>query len=318
MKAYLKASLAMVSLYATGALAQSYPLTIEHKFGVTVIEQKPDRVASLDYNGADNLLELGVQPVTVRYWSGDYENSITPWAQPLLTTKPIVLRGDLDFEAIAATDPDVILAIWSGISAEEYEKLSKIAPVVAVPEGVGNYAMPWDDLALRAGLAVGELEQAETKVEKVRGYMAEVAARNPDWAGKTVSVAHLWDQLPGAYTAEDLRVRIMTSLGFVNAPEIDKIAKPGNFKVKFSEEELGRVDADVVIWFMGGSREDVENLSLYPSLRAAKEGRSIFTNDDMASAFGYASLVSLPYVIDLLEPKINAAIDGDPSTQVPE
>ncbi len=38
------------------ALAQDVPLTIEHKFGTTVIEQEPERVASLDFNGADRLM----------------------------------------------------------------------------------------------------------------------------------------------------------------------------------------------------------------------------------------------------------------------
>ena len=40
----------------------------------------------------------------------------------------------IDFEAVADTQPDVILASYSGLTQEEYDTLSKIAPVVAYPE----------------------------------------------------------------------------------------------------------------------------------------------------------------------------------------
>lgn len=304
----------LAALCASTAIAQEYPLTIDHKFGTTVIEAKPERVASLDYNGADNLLELGVQPVTIRYWYGDYEKTVWPWASDLLTSEPTILKGELDFEAIAEEEPDVIVAIWSGITAEDYEKLSLIAPVVAVPEGVGDYALPWNELALRAGLAVGELELAEEKVAAVEAQMQAVAERNPTWEGKTSSVAYLWDGLPGAYTSGDLRPQVLSALGFVNAPAIEELAKPDNFATQFSEEELGRVDADVVIWFASAGREAVEGLTLYPTLNSAQEGRAIFSTDMLAGAFSHASLISLPYAIEVLEPAINAALDGDPAT----
>jgi len=304
----------VVAICSTGAVAQEYPLTIEHKFGTTVIEAKPQRVASLDYNGADNLLELGVQPVTIRYWYGDYEKTVWPWASDMLTTQPTILRGELDFEAIAEVKPDVIVAIWSGITAQDYEKLTLIAPTVAVPEGVGDYALPWNELALRAGLAVGEYEKAKEKVAAVEAQMKTVAGRNAHWAGKTSSVAYLWDGLPGAYTAEDLRPQVLSALGFVNAPAIEELSEPGKFATQFSEEELGRVDAEVVIWFAGKGRESVESLALYPTLKSSKEGRAVFSTDLLTGAFSHASLVSLPYAISLLEPAINAALDGDPET----
>ena len=310
--------LAGLLLAVTSASAQVYPLTIEHKFGTTVIEEKPVRVASLDFNGADNLLEFGIQPVVIRYWYGDHEKTVWPWASSLLTGAPTVLAGDLDFEAIAASEPDVIVAIWSGITAEEYEKLALIAPVVAVPEGVNDYELPWNELALRAGLAVGELEQAEAKVAEVEAEMAAMAERNPAWSGKTSSVAYLWDDLPGAYTSLDLRAQVLAALGFVNAPAVEEIAEPDEFATQFSHEELGRVDADVVIWFASEGRQSIESLALYPSLTSAKEGRAVFADELLTGAFSHASLISLPYALEILEPAINAAIDGDPTTEVPE
>ena len=138
-----------LALCAAPALAQDFPLTIDHKFGQTVIEAAPQRVASIDYNGADNLLALGVQPVMVRYWFGDYPRAVWPWAEALLTGTPEILKAELNFEQIAATDPDLIMAVYSGITAEDYAKLSEIAPVVTIPEGVGDYELGWQDQAHR-------------------------------------------------------------------------------------------------------------------------------------------------------------------------
>lgn len=108
-------------------------MTITHKFGTTVITAPPARIASVDYAGADDLLALGIQPVAIRYWYGDYDVAVWPWAAPLLTGTPAILRRDLNFEQIAATEPDLIIALWSGIDQNEYAQLSQIAPVFAVP-----------------------------------------------------------------------------------------------------------------------------------------------------------------------------------------
>ncbi len=37
----------------------------------------------------------------------------------------------IDFEAVADTQPDLILATYSGMTAEDYKTLSEIAPTVA-------------------------------------------------------------------------------------------------------------------------------------------------------------------------------------------
>jgi iron complex transport system substrate-binding protein len=80
------------------SFAHTFPLSIEHKFGTTVIEQQPVRVASVDYNGVDNLLALGIQPVAIRYWYGEDEMGVWSWAKPKLTKTPEVLKGDLNYE----------------------------------------------------------------------------------------------------------------------------------------------------------------------------------------------------------------------------
>lgn len=307
--------LASTALMATPALAQDYPVTFEHKFGSTTIEEAPERVASLDYAGADDLLALGVQPVVIRHWYGDYPRSVWPWAQPLLEGTPTILRGQIDFEAVAAADPDVIVALWSGITAEEYERLSLIAPVVAVPEGVGDYSMPWDDRALRTGRAVGREDEAEEQIASIRAEMEAIADAHPDWSGKNAAVAYVWNDGPGAYSSEDVRPQLLSGLGFETPQALDDLAVGGGFTVDLSPEDLSPIDTDLLIWLpVDGDVSHIRELPARRFLEAAQEGREVFLGDELAGALSHASLLSIPYALDRLVPKFEAALDGDPDT----
>lgn len=302
--------------------AQNFPLTLEHKFGTTVIEEKPERVASLDYAGADDLLALGVQPVTIRYWYGDYPRAVWPWAEPLLEGTPPILKGDLNFERIASAEPDVIIALWSGITEADYEKLSLIAPVVAVPEGVGDYALPWDERALLAGRAIGREDEAIDRVEAIRARLAEIAATHPEWRRKTAAIAHAStrDGNVNAYTSEDVRPQLIEQMGLVTPEAIDALRGEGAgaFYVTLSPEDLSPIDADVLIWLTYGDWDNVLGLTARPVLDATRDGREVFVGSEIGGAFSHASLLSLPYAIDRLVPMLEAALDGDPDTHADE
>ncbi|WP_127143960.1 ABC transporter substrate-binding protein [Pelagibacterium montanilacus] len=297
------------------AHAQEFPLTIEHKFGATTIPERPLRVATVDYNGADNLLALGVQPLTVRYWFGEYD--VWPWAKEMLTGTPEILRGELNFEQIAASEPDVILALYSGITDRDYQQLSAIAPVVAVPEGVGDYELAWDQQALVAGRAIGEEDEAQAQVDAINAELAAIAGRNPEWAGQTVSLGTIWEGANHVYTTSDPRVQLLNQMGLDNHPEVVALSDPGTFSVELSEERPEAFDSDVLIWFADEGMEPIENAIFRPTLTAVQEGREVFLGPIVTSALSHTSLLSLPYALEVLEPSIALAIDGDPTTEVP-
>jgi iron complex transport system substrate-binding protein len=50
---------------------------------------------------------------------------------------------EINFESVAALQPDLILAVHSGFDRGEFEKLSKIAPTVAQSGKWGEYQTPW-------------------------------------------------------------------------------------------------------------------------------------------------------------------------------
>lgn len=310
---YLGAAAMLVVSSAT-AMSQEFPLSIEHKFGTSIIEERPERVASIDYAGADDLLALGIQPVTIRYWYGDYDSVVWPWASPSLTTEPTILRGELDFEAIAAAQPDVIIGLWSGISSEDYERLSLIAPVVAVPDGVGDYALPWDERAMIAARAAGVEELGQEKVQKIRDQLADVKANHPEWQGKNVAVATAWDGTPGVYASNDIRPLLLANMGLGTPQKIDD-AVGDAFWAELSPEDLTPLDTDVLIWLAStGEFGPIDELAARPFLNVVKDGREVFLGKEVTGAFSHASLLSLPYTIDRLEAAIEMALDGDPTT----
>ncbi|MDO5730562.1 hypothetical protein [Corynebacterium sphenisci] len=59
----------------------AFPVTIEHAFGETTIEEAPQRVVALGHSDVDPLLALGVTPVWVRAWTSE---GPLPWQEPLI------------------------------------------------------------------------------------------------------------------------------------------------------------------------------------------------------------------------------------------
>jgi iron complex transport system substrate-binding protein len=301
------------------ATAQTFPVEIENKFGTTIIETQPARVATVDYAGVDNVLALGFQPLTVRAWFGPYENHVWPWAQELLAEDPLVLSGALDFEAIASTNPDVILALRSGISAEDYEKLSAIAPVVAVTPGKGDYELGWQEQARLAALALGQSELAEKKIENINAAIKAVYDAHPEWHDKSFAMLTYWEGAIILYTNTDSSVKFVSSLGLKPHPKVDELSKDGAFSVTISEEILPELDADVVFWWAPADSPEINALPARKVMRAVKEGREVFLalDSQVNGAISHGSMLSQHEAIERVTKMIEAAIDGDVSTAVP-
>lgn len=316
-RAFVNTVLAMLlALGASPAWADDFPVTITHMYGEAVIPKQPQRVVSLGFAGVDNILALGVKPVAVREWYGDFPHAVWPWAQAALgDADPVVLKGDLNIEQIAALKPDLILGVSSGITKEQYGLLSQIAPTVAPDAQYGDYATPWQVDVRTDGKALGKSAEAEAQIKIVEDRIAAVRTAHPDWQGKSAVVAFYFNNAPGAYRSVDSRARLLEALGLKTPEAIDKLGASTDFFVSLSSEDVSPLDADVVIWFEEFMK--AEDLKLRPTMRAYKEGREIFVDNVISGAFSFSSLLSIDYALDKLVPLIELAIDGDPTTVVP-
>ena len=300
----------------------AFPVTIEHKYGSTTIEAEPTRVVSIGFNDQDALLALGVIPVGIRDWYGEQPFGVWPWAQDELgDAEPVLLSpngAELNIEAVAALDPDLIVGIYSGMTQSEYDLLSVIAPTIAQTDEFIDYGTPWQEQTRIVGRAVGKAALAEDLVTAIEDRYAAVQTEHPEFVGATTAVAFSFEGSPGAYTSSDVRSRLLADLGFVIPPEFDEIAGDAFF-ASFSAEELELLDLDTVVWIVGDElvQDEILALPLRQSLAFATEGREVFTDFEVSGAFSFSSPLSIPYLLDELVPKLAAAVDGDPATAVP-
>lgn len=320
------ASAITTSIAATAATAASttpsppdaFPITITHKYGETTIDAEPLRVVSVGYTDHDFLLALGVTPVGVRDWYGDQPFATWPWAQDALGDAEPALIGstELNYEQIAALEPDVIVGVSSGMTDEEYATLSKIAPTVVQPGDFVDYGTPWDVATELIGDALGRGDEAAAVVHDVRQSFAEARTAHPEFDGATGAVAFLYETDPGAYASSDSRSRVLTDLGFAIPSEFDELAGD-SFFFTVSQEDLAPLDTDVVVWIVAADIDSIASMPLRPSMRAFEEGREIVTDELLSAALSFSSPLSLPFVLEQLVPELALAVDGDPATVVP-
>jgi iron complex transport system substrate-binding protein len=295
----------------------AFPVTVEHKFGTTEIPSDPKRVVTVGYTDQDITLALGVVPVGVGDFLGGYEWRERPWAQEALGGEQpeIVGAQEINFEAVAAQRPDLIIGINAGLKKADYDRLSKIAPTVGQSGEYIDFGMPWDEQTLLVGKALGRPEQAQQVVDDVEAKFKAFREAHPEFAGKSAVLAYGGPDGYGAYATGDNRSRFLGDLGFKTPTEIDKLAGD-SFYVQFSQEQFRLMDQDLVVMY--GAQDDILANPVFKRLDAVKEDRVVYLDltDQMAGALGFASALSLPYLLDESEPALTAAMDGDPGTAV--
>lgn len=303
---------ALLAIFPVAAQESAFPVTIEHQYGSTTITAAPQRVVAIGYTEQDFLLALGVTPVAVRYWYGE-EDAILAWAEDKVEgDAPIVLNmpyGSLNYEAILALEPDLISAVTSGITQEEYDLLAQIAPTIVQTADYINFGMPWQEVTTMIGAAVGKSAEAEAVVAEVEGMFADARANNPQFEGKTIAVAYYYNDTYGFYTAQDARGRFFTELGFVVPEELVETAGE-LFYADLSAERIDLLDQDLIaivnLQFIEGGRETLEAEPLFSQLQAAQDGRVIYLDEQAENALGFSSPLSLAYALEAALPQLEA------------
>lgn len=264
----LSAALTLVATFSAVA-ADSFPVTIEHALGTTVIEAKPERVVTWGWSAQDVVIELGVAPVGMPFFSyGGGEDGVLPWTEDAIKAAgmemPTVLpnSGEPPLEAIAALQPDLILAPYSGITPDEYALLSNIAPVVAYPET--PWFIGWQDVVRVTGKALGESEKAEALVAETEAWLGEKAAAYPDMKGLTfANFINRDDGQVSVRNDRDPRVQLFTDLGMVPAGRPSEAGgNPEAISYFLSYENFDRIPAEVLISFFDDEKAAADFFAL--------------------------------------------------------
>jgi len=287
--------------------SDAFPVTIEHTFGKTTIDEEPQQVVTWGFGSTDAALALGVVPVAIPFqaYGGDADG-VLPWIADELdelgAETPTVLpdSDEVPFEAIAAARPDVILANYSGITQEDYDTLSAIAPTVAYPGEA--WTTPWRDVVTTVGQALGKEQEAADLVTDTEQAVADAAAAHPELRGKTV--AAVWDVAPTfyVYEAADSRVEFLTDLGLEVAPSVEELSTgDSSFYYTLSYEELSRLSSDIVLSY-AATQQEADAFAAQPyaqSIPAIAAGHhAVLVGDQLIAAVSPPTVLSMTWGLD--------------------
>ncbi|MBJ3785477.1 iron-siderophore ABC transporter substrate-binding protein [Devosia sediminis] len=264
-----------VAILATfgAAIAQEYPLSIEHALGTTVLEAKPERIVTVQWANHEVPLALGVVPVgmAAANFGDDDGDGLLPWVKEKLeelgAETPVLFdEGDgIDFEAVAALDPDVILASYSGLDQQTYDTLSEIAPVVAYPEAA--WSTDWRDMIRYNALGMGMQAEGDQLIADIEADIAATVAEFPALADKpAMFITHLDTTNLSTikfYTNHDTRVKFFEDLGLQMPQSVIDASEGGSFSGEVSAENIDVFD-DVKLIVTYGGQELIDALNADP------------------------------------------------------
>lgn len=255
-----------------------FPVTIRHALGQTTIPCEPRRIVTLGWSGEDAVIALGQVPVAMTgypYWP----DRIADWNRTRLgSQKPVLMNGFIDYEQIALLRPDLILAVFSGLDAIAYRRLSRIAPVVSEVEG--PWSSNWQDQARLAGRALGRLSEASDLINSVEDLLADFTVRYPEIQDKTFALISHFPQQNGCdvYLSGDTRIELFKSLGLNPSPGVTSLGKAqrGLYSRSISLEQLDILDCDILIsWFAEGMEAACNAQPIFRTIPAIRRGMCV-------------------------------------------
>lgn len=291
--------------------ATEYPIVIKHALGETVIEEKPERVATVGWANHDVALALGVVPVgfSASNYGVQDDSGMLPWTAEKLKElgeeNPTIFQDTdgLDFEAIADSNPDVILAAYSGMTQEEYDTLSEIAPVVAYPET--PWVISWRDQILYNAKGMGMEEEGKRLIADTEQLIQDTVNQYPDIKGKKATFA-MFNAMDLSkfyvYTPDDPRGEFLEEIGMVYPNGIKaQISDESSFYIELSAENADALN-DTEIFVAYGDDNTLKALQADPILGkvpAIQKGSVVLIEDNTPlAAAGNPNPLSIQYTID--------------------
>ncbi|WP_234004129.1 ABC transporter substrate-binding protein [Nocardiopsis sp. SBT366] len=165
---------------ADGTDADGATVQVETDYGTVEVPENPERIVALEF-GNEILVEAGIDPVGVIEPNPGLH---TPEELAVLEEATVVQASslELNIEAIASAEPDLIIGGVREQSHEDYEEhfatLSEIAPTVLFDfEGAGHELR---DMSLRLAEVVGDGERAQEERERYEERVTEISQTHAD------------------------------------------------------------------------------------------------------------------------------------------
>ncbi|MBB6453478.1 iron complex transport system substrate-binding protein [Salirhabdus euzebyi] len=258
---------------------------VEHAMGTSTVPENPERIVVLTNHGTEALLSLGVKPVgAVQSWTGD------PWYEHIASemegVEVVGLESDINLEAIAALEPDLILGNKMR-QEEHYQALSDIAPTVFEETLRGDWKVNYELIAE----AVNKAEKGQEVLDTYNDRVATLAENLGDKINTEVSMVRFMPDDVRIYHKDSFSGIILSEIGLKRpeAQDVDDFAAKG-----VTKERINEMDGDVIFYFTyenekgeGQQAEDQWiNDPLWNNLEAVKAGKAYEVSDTIWNTAG--------------------------------
>lgn len=263
---------------ATSTAGPAATRTVDTEMGPVELPADPERILALDEYAALNLMALGIQPAEV--W-GSYQSEV---GRQLIEAAGIPMQpgsvgADVNIEAVAAAQPDVIVVTAEGAFISVYPDLAEVAPTVILP-----YSRPWREVIEETARIFDRPAEADTLIAALERKIGEVSA-----VGETgpTSISLLGNTFGMLFAASNIAPisALLAEVGFTRPPAQAEGAPDPTFDaaVMISAEVLGEHDADLVAVTSGAYYDAaaIEVLPTFQALPAVVDGRSVVVDGDM-------------------------------------
>ena len=265
--------------------------------GDVAVPTNPQRIIVNWYIG--DVSTLGFKPAALAGWS---QETMPFYDQ--ITDIPVIENWET--EAILAHNPDLIITY----NEEDFAKLSKIAPVIVVPET----GMSSVERLMFLGKATGREAEATAAIdafEKKRDEAKKLLASDV-FTNKTFSIFQDWGSGSyGIYYETESRggTLLYQHLGLKQPERLRTLVETSKkSRDTLSYEVIADYAGDYVLWFlMDNVTSEFAETEVWQSIPAVREGHLIEIPSHYSGLFFYSDVASMTAQLDYIVDKLHTA-----------
>lgn len=286
----------------------SAAIEIKHRYGTAELDGPAKRVVTLMPQWTDSAFALGVTPIG---WQ--QEEDLYPWQEGEFEAYDGPKLGEsgtngmqLNYEQIAALEPDLIMAGYAASDKTVYNRLNDIAPTVGNLNDDDNVDS-WEDITTTMGKVLGKSDEANDLVDKTTAVLDDMAA-TPGVTGTTYSFVNFYQSTLIAPVSGDGASTLFAAMGLQLAPGL-KSADDGSGRLTLSMEQLDLLDGDVLMITSSDPADKavLEADPRYQTLPAVAAGTAKWIDIPTITGLNTPSVLSIPYVVDVIRPLLEQA-----------
>ncbi|WP_207871974.1 iron complex transport system substrate-binding protein [Enterococcus sp. DIV2402] len=267
---------------------------VETEMGEVEVPINPKNVLVNWYVG--DVLTLDVTPVGYSGWAQE----TMPFYDEL---KDVPAIEKWEKEELLSYEPDLIVTY----NPEDYEKLSKVAPVVVISEDKSS-----EERLEFLGEVLGKEEEATEAIDTFETKLADAKEKfsTDAFKDKTFSIFEDWgSDSYGVYYETGSRggTLLYDYLGLKLAPKLEElIESSGEGRGSLSYEVAADYFGDYIIWFLQeGKESEFEKTEIWKTIPAVEKGNITTVPGEYAGLFYYSDIASLTAQLDYVVENLN-------------